>query len=627
MALAMQQVVDCQEGREKEVVPIESRLDAEGGTSATLGMSADHVSAKALSVAKQHNRPACSSHASWMAHRRHASSQHHGRTQAKQYNAPHRYPGQSSRPLQRPAASWSSDYISEPVHSDADDYINSHDPDPAPSPARYHERPSPMSSPYSPRERGTNNKPSYYTTPPRRRQQWPARYQTPSPSSDYIAQSARTEDDYIATPASRMPGAFVDDDDDVTPEYNSGYTQYRPDDSSPLQRSAPKSYDREKPPPRCRAAPKDYGHDPPRHHRHRDSDLTSSNWDRKHDTARTRSRSRSRSRVKHLQPHELENFHEARQFLERFRALSIKHTARPIGAYSSDEERDDARSLRSRHSSVSRERPATYISSCRNSSNAKSKRIEAANDAAVAWYRSSHRYKDDAYASSPERTTGFSQPPRQSRLDRYERRPSYKLLTRDAAAQDSDTDSLGRDPSTTRSYLSRPPSTTPSYMSRSRSRSRAPSTAPSYVSPSPSPSRPRSPPSFSRAVTTTHRRSSYSSDNGIGEGSDYLPSDDSEEEHARRHFSDDDRYERRGAYSDDNGVGEGSDYVSSDDDHHHVDDRRGGRYARGKMYSARERVREEDEDEEEHSYSKGWGVGNRGETTGGRRYWEGGVGI
>ncbi|KAJ6201673.1 hypothetical protein J3E72DRAFT_428311 [Bipolaris maydis] len=472
-----------------------------------------------------------------MAHRRHASSQHHGRTQAKQYNAPHRYPGQSSRPLQRPAASWSSDYISEPVHSDADDYINSHDPDPAPSPAR----------------------------------------------SDYIAQSARTEDDYIATAASRMPGAFVDDDDDVTPEYNSGYTQYRPDDSSPLQRSAPKSYDREKPPPRCRAAPKDYGHDPPRHHRHRDSDLTSSNWDRKHDTARTRSRSRSRSRVKHLQPHELENFHEARQFLERFRALSIKHTARPIGAYSSDEERDDARSLRSRHSSVSRERPATYISSCRNSSNAKSKRIEAANDAAVAWYRSSHRYKDDAYASSPERTTGFSQPPRQSRLDRYERRPSYKLLTRDAAAQDSDTDSLGRDPSTTRSYLSRPPSTTPSYMSRSRSRSRAPSTAPSYVSPSPSPSRPRSPPSFSRAVTTTHRRSSYSSDNGIGEGSDYLPSDDSEEEHARRHFSDDD--------------------------------------------SARERVREEDEDEEEHSYSKGWGVGNRGETTGGRRYWEGGVGI
>ncbi|EUC29165.1 hypothetical protein COCCADRAFT_8574 [Bipolaris zeicola 26-R-13] len=564
-----------------------------------------------------------------MAHRTYGSSQHHGRTQAKQYNAPHRYPSQSSRPLQRPAATWSSDYISEPVYSDSDDYINSQDPEPTPSPARYHERPSPMTSPYSPRERGTNNKPSYYTTPPRRRQQWPARYQTPSPSSDCIAQSVRTEDDYIATPASRMPGAFVDDDDDYeTPEYNSGYTQYRPDDSSPPQRSAPKSYDQESPPRRRRAAPKDYDNDPPWHHHHRDSDLTSSNWDRKHDTARarTRSRSRSRSRVKPLKPHELDNFHEARQFLERFRALDIKHTARPIGAYSSDEDRDDARSLRSRHSSVSRERPATYISSRRNSSNAKSKRLEAASDASVAWYRSSHRYKDDTYASSPERATGFSQPPRQSRLDRYERRPSYKMLTRDTAHY-SDVDSLGRDPSTTRSYLSRPPSTTPSYISRSRSRSRAPFTAPSYVSPSPSPPRHRSPPSFSRAVTTTHRRSSYSSDNGIGEGSDYLPSDDDEEDHARRHFSDDDKYEPRAVYSDDNGVGEGSDYVSSDDDDDDCVDGRRGRYARGKMYSARERVKEEDEEEEEHSYSKGWGVGNRGETTGGRRYWEGGVGI
>ena len=462
-----------------------------------------------------------------------------------------------------------------------------------------------MSSSYSPRERGTNNKPSYYTTPPRRRQQWPARYQTPSPSSDYIAQSARTEDDYIATPASRMPGAFVDDDDDETPEDNSGYTQYRPDDSSSLQRSAPNPYDRESPPLRRRAPPKDYDNDPPRHHHHRDSDLTSSNWDRKHDTARTRNRSRSRSRscLKHLQPHEIDNLHEARQFLERFRALDIKHTARPIGAYSSDEDRDDARSLRSRHSSVSRERPATYISSRRNSSNAKSKRLEAANDAAVAWYRSSHRYKDDAYASSPERATGFSQPPRQSRLDRYERRPSYKILTRDTA-QDSDTDSLGRVPSTARSYLSRPPSTTPSYVSRSRSRSRAPSTAPSYVSPSPSPSRRRSPPSFSRAVTTTHRRSSYSSDNGIGEGSDYLPSDSEEEHHVRRHLSDDDKYERRGGYSDDNGVGEGSDYVSSDEDGEDEVVHGRGRYARGKMYSARERVREEEEDEV-HSYSKG----------------------
>ncbi|EUC41360.1 hypothetical protein COCMIDRAFT_40466 [Bipolaris oryzae ATCC 44560] len=604
-------------------------------------MSPDHVSAKALSAAKQHNRPgptnpepstistpqACSSHASWMAHRTYASSQHHGRTQAKQYNAPHRYPGQSSRPLQRPAAPWSSDYISEPVYSDSDDYINSQDPEPAPSPARYHERPSPMTSPYSPRERGSNSKPSYYTTPPRRRQQWPAQYQTPSPSSDYIAQSARTEDDYIATPASRMPGAFVDDDDDdKTPEYTSGYTQYRPNDSSPLQRSAPKSYAPESPPVRRRAAPKDYDNDPPRQHRrHRDSDLTSSNWDRKHDTARTRSRSRSRSRPKHLQPHELDNFHEARQFLERFRALDIKRP-HPTSPYSSDEDRDDARSLRSRRSSVSRERPATYISSRRNSSNAKSKRLEAASDASVAWYRSSHRYKDDEYASSPEPGTGFSQPPRQSRLDRYERRPSYKLLTRDTAAQYSDADSLGRDPSTTRSYLSRPPSTTPSYISRSRSRSRAPSTAPSYVSPSPSPARTRarSPPSFSRTVTTTHRRSSSSSDNGIGEGSDYLPSDDDvEEDAARRHFSDDDKYQPRAVYSDDNGVGEGSDYVSSDEDEvvH-----RQGRYARGKMYSARERVREEDE-EEEHSYSKGWGVGNRGEPTGGRRRWEGGVGI
>lgn len=65
----------------------------------------------------------------------------------------------------------------------------------------------------------------------------------------------------------------------------------------------------------------------------------------------------------------------------------------------------------------------------------------------------------------------------------------------------------------------------------------------------------------------------------------------------RRHLSDDDKYERRGGYSDDNGVGEGSDYVSSDEDGEDEVVHGRGRYARGKMYSARERVREEDEDE------------------------------
>ncbi|USP76814.1 hypothetical protein yc1106_04088 [Curvularia clavata] len=472
----------------------------------------------------------------------HTNNQYH-RSQNNGYAAAPRYRSQSPDDSQHHTASWLSDYISEPVYSDSGDYINPQDPQPSPSPVQY-ERHSPMSSSlYSPGERGANNHRYYYTSSPYRPQR-PAqsRYRTPSPGSDYIAQSARTEDDYIATPAKLMPGAFVDDD---TPADN-GYAEYGPEDSSPLQHSVPKEYRKETSRSHRRASPKDY--DNHRALARRESDYRSSNWDRKHDSLRILSRSRSRNNG--LKPHELANFQEAREFLERFRALEIKgarRTAHSDPAYSSDEDRDD-RSLRSRRGSSPGDWDHRRIL-VRQSYDG-----NAPEDSDMPLSRVPHHYQHGG--PSTHRTTRYS-PTRQSRLDRYEARPSYHDSRRQITANDSDVASYRS--ASFSGHVSRAPSTTPSYVSH------GPSPTRSYVSRSPS-------------YAGTRRRtarSRSSSDNGIAEGSDYLPSDD--EDADRTYFSEDEHRYR----SDDNGVGEGDDYLSSGDERERERDDRASRRNEG----------------------------------------------
>ncbi|KAL6159337.1 hypothetical protein ACJQWK_03486 [Exserohilum turcicum] len=252
-------------------------------------------------------------------------------------------------------------------------------------------------------------------------------------------------------------------------------------------------------------------------------------------------------RRRSLKPHELDNFAEAREFLERFRALDVQHKPRrsshSSAEYHSDDSDSDSAAAYQQEGSPERRRRTRYLP-----------------------LRQSRR---DIYEA------GFSHPPESAYLKPPG--PAYS----DTASYRSESLSGGasRVPSTARSYASRSPISRRPRLLRVRDRSQ-------------DSGRSRSVPARLRLKSGRGAGSSDTDDNGLGEGSDYLPSDESETEarhrrHRHARFSDDDdddddedeherERDRRGggggrakyAYSDDddNGVGEGSDYLSSDDD-------------------------------------------------------------
>ncbi|KNG47953.1 hypothetical protein DDE82_004485 [Stemphylium lycopersici] len=243
-----------------------------------------------------------------MSYQTYGSSQYHHR-QSNEYGAARRKRGKSSR---HQHAAWSSDYISEPVYSSSDDYIRP--PNQHPTSAQY-ESPS-MSSAYRPRQRGPTldqtSSPYQPGYEPRRTAR--QRYRSPSPGPDYMAQSVRTQDEYIATPARTIPGAFVDE----TPEYSPEYNEYGTETSSPLQHSAPRDYD----------GRREVHDSPPYVERSHRQHPKNGGWGQKSGFQQSHG----------VGSHKLEDYQEAKQFLDRLHAFHAQNNRRDDDP--SDEEYD-----------------------------------------------------------------------------------------------------------------------------------------------------------------------------------------------------------------------------------------------------------------------------------------------
>ncbi len=426
-------------------------------------------------------------------------------------------------------------------------------------------------------------------------------YRTRSPDSDCIEQDSQSDDDYIASPEFKKNGWV-----DRKPSHDERYNDSPPRNSSPARNSRSRNY--------SNSPPSDYA---PHPEAKSDSRTVKEGWGNSH----------SFSQSHRLKPREQENYREAKQFIDSFQKLHTHSTDRSdTESYSGGDGSPTNRRNKSYQRHLDPERddddycaPSRYNYRERDhGKHARSKdrycefddddnqrnHVEARSRNPHPPYnhpRSSYSNADDQYAAS------FSARPTRH-VDHSPNRPSpvypdHKNNTHTTAYSDiasrpstSHSDRLSRVPTAVDAEeFSSPPPSVPSpplyhrsrqqrrsgsdygrmpgsFQSSSRSRSRSRSRSPYTSSPIPTRNTHLRPKSSPRRRRTT-RYTSDSDDNGVAEGSDYLPSASGSDEDDERISVDGRRIRMRTG----NRVAGGSDYVSSLDGRSDVCERDGWR--------------------------------------------------